>query len=48
MGKKQKNSKPKKTGVKTIKEKDVVFFRSIRFRMLLGFLVPIICIIVVS
>ena len=48
MGKKQKNSKPKKTAVKTIKEKDVVFFRSIRFRMLLGFLVPIICIIVVS
>lgn len=48
MAKKQKNSKPKGTGVKTIKEKDVVFFRSIRFRMLLGFLVPIICIIVVS
>ena len=48
MAKKQKNSKPKGTGVKTVKEKDVVFFRSIRFRMLLGFLVPIICIIVVS
>ena len=48
MAKKQKNSKPKGTGVETVKEKDVVFFRSIRFRMLLGFLVPIICIIVVS